>query len=73
MSTGVDKLIEANSRAAELHRIAYGEAMYNQAINDAISSLCGSGMFSQSTQESILDELSQLKKPIPQTQTENKE
>lgn len=36
MSEAVDKLIEANQKAAEEHRLAYGKAMYNKGIQDAL-------------------------------------
>lgn len=87
MSTGVDKLIEANQKSAEQFRVAYGKEMYNQAIDDAKKMVehhigawerhWGDNQVPDKV-KSILAELKSVKcsiasfkKPIPQT--ENKQ
>ena len=67
MSEAVDKLIEANQKASEQHRIAYGQAMYNQAIQDAIRLYLQYFMIyddvNPSKTKDFIDALEKLKKP----------
>ena len=70
-----DEISQRNNEQAELHRIAYGKAMYNQAIDDAIKGcykhrpeLVHGATFNEVTRNTInniIEDLNQLKKQQP--------